>query len=88
MAYLRIPPEIRGEIKTKPSLSDFLCKWQNILERTRSFPNSMANRFKACPHSLTGIAHFFEALRTAKYIIFSTAPSVENSKQFLVTFRN
>jgi hypothetical protein len=33
---------------------------------TRSFPNSMANWFNACPQSLIGIVHFSEALRIAR----------------------
>jgi len=55
---------------------------------TRSFPNSIANWFKARPQSLIGIVNFSEALRSAKYSILNIASSVGNDERFFVTFRN
>jgi hypothetical protein len=50
----------------------------------RSFPNSMANWFKACPQSRIGVVHFSLAFRIAKYSILNIASSIENDKRFFI----
>jgi hypothetical protein len=43
---------------------------------------------EAFPHSLIGIVHFSDALRTVGHSILNIASSEGNSKRFLATFRN
>jgi len=71
-------PEIRGW-----GLSDFLCKWPSAI-RTAPIPSQI--QWRTCPQSLVGLVHFFDALRIARYSIFSVASSVQNAERLFVSF--
>ena len=90
LTYLRLTDTKLGFILNFGSgACQIFCVNDKIYQNgTRSFPNSMANWFSACPQSLIGIVHFSDALRIAKYNILSIASSVQNVERFFVTFRN
>jgi len=69
------------------SLSYFLCKWPSAI-KTAPVPSQTQWRtgLAPAPHSFTGIVHFFDALRIARYSIFTIASSAQNVERFFVAF--